>query len=257
MQQRAQGSWQPLAFFSHKLSPTKTRYSSFDRELLAAYLAVRYFRFYLKGRPFTLFTDHKPLVTANSKSGTPFSSRQQRHLSFLSEFTTQFVHLPGTKNVVADALSRPSGEPLPVALATALPSFLLPLPLSYESIAQEQQTCPSIPRLQQLPSLRISSIPLSPTLSLLGDISTPTFRPLIPLSFRKSIFLHVHSLGHPGIWATQRLITAHFLWHGMARDINPLGQAMCSLSNFQNTHPYFPTSRTHSYSIPPFFPHSH
>jgi hypothetical protein len=82
LQQRARGSWQPLAFFSHKLSPTETWYSTFDRELLAAYLAVRHFRFSLEGRPFTLFTDHKPLVTAISKSGTPFSSRQQRHLSF-------------------------------------------------------------------------------------------------------------------------------------------------------------------------------
>jgi hypothetical protein len=60
-----------LAFFSHKLSTAETRYSTFDRKLLAAYLAVCHFRFYLEGRPLTLFTDHKPLVTAISKSSTP------------------------------------------------------------------------------------------------------------------------------------------------------------------------------------------
>jgi hypothetical protein len=36
LQQQTQGSWQPLAFFSKKLSATETRYSTFDRELLAA-----------------------------------------------------------------------------------------------------------------------------------------------------------------------------------------------------------------------------
>jgi hypothetical protein len=119
------------------------------------------------------------MVTAISKAGTPFSSRQQRHLSFLSEFTTNFSHLPGPKNVVADALSRPSSPPMPCTAVSTAPITLFPLPLSYSEIAQEQQRCPTIPLLQALPSLHISSIPLSPTLNLLGDVSTPTFRPLI------------------------------------------------------------------------------
>jgi hypothetical protein len=126
LQQRSRGSWRPLAFFSHKLSPTESRYSTFDTELLAAYLAVRHFRFSLEGRQFTLFTDHKPLVTAISKSGTPSSLRQQRHLSFLSEFTTSFVHLPDSRNVVADALSRPSSTIPSVHLVTTAPTFLFP-----------------------------------------------------------------------------------------------------------------------------------
>ncbi len=40
------------------------RYSTFDRELLAAFSAVRHFRFLLEGRQFRLLTDHKPLVTS-------------------------------------------------------------------------------------------------------------------------------------------------------------------------------------------------
>jgi len=64
LQQRHASGWQPLAFFSKKLSPTESRYSTFDRELLAVYLSVRHFRFLLEGRPFTVFSDHKPLVAA-------------------------------------------------------------------------------------------------------------------------------------------------------------------------------------------------
>ena len=94
LQQKVRGHWQPLAFFSKKLSPTESRYSTFDRELLAVFLSVRHFRFFLEGRPFTLFTDHKPLVSAMFKSSPPWSARQQRQLSFISEFTTSLVHLP-------------------------------------------------------------------------------------------------------------------------------------------------------------------
>jgi hypothetical protein len=48
------------------------RFSTFDRGLLAAFSAVKYFRFFLEGAPFTLFTDHKQLVSAISKAKTPF-----------------------------------------------------------------------------------------------------------------------------------------------------------------------------------------
>ena len=64
LQQRLHGSWSPLAFFSKKLSSNESKYSGFNRELLAAYSSVRHFRFILKAREFTLFTDHKPLTLA-------------------------------------------------------------------------------------------------------------------------------------------------------------------------------------------------
>jgi hypothetical protein len=49
LQQLNGGSWQPLAFYSKKVSGAGTRYSTFDRELLAAFGAVRHFRFLLEG----------------------------------------------------------------------------------------------------------------------------------------------------------------------------------------------------------------
>jgi hypothetical protein len=64
LQQLNGGSWQPLAFYSKKLSGVGTRYSTFDRELLAAFSAVRHFRFLLEGRQFRLLINHKPLVTS-------------------------------------------------------------------------------------------------------------------------------------------------------------------------------------------------
>jgi hypothetical protein len=97
--------WQPLGFFSKKLSKTEVNYSTFDQELLAAVSAIKHFRSRLKGCPFQLWTDHKPLIFALNRVSPLTSGRQQRHLAFISEYTNQQVYVPGTSNVVADALS--------------------------------------------------------------------------------------------------------------------------------------------------------
>ena len=61
-QQRCPGSpWEPLGFFSKKLDSTQINYSAFNRELLAAFSAVRHFRFQVEGCPFQLWMDHRPL----------------------------------------------------------------------------------------------------------------------------------------------------------------------------------------------------
>ena len=53
----------PIAFFSHKLSPTERNYGIGDRELLAVKLALEEWHHWLEGanHPFTVFTDHKNL----------------------------------------------------------------------------------------------------------------------------------------------------------------------------------------------------
>jgi hypothetical protein len=107
LQQKVGNGWKPLAFYSKKLASAEVKYSTFDRELLAAFSTIRHFRFLLEGRQFQLLTDHKPLVAAMTRVSPPQSARQQRHLAYISEFTTDLRHTPGAENVVADALSRP------------------------------------------------------------------------------------------------------------------------------------------------------
>ncbi|KAL1264200.1 hypothetical protein QQF64_004555 [Cirrhinus molitorella] len=82
-EQWAGSAWQPLAFFSRQLRPSEKKYSTFDRELLGLYLAIRHFRSLLEGRPFTAFVDHKPLTFAMAKVAEPWSARQQRQLSYI------------------------------------------------------------------------------------------------------------------------------------------------------------------------------
>ena len=50
--------WEPLEFYSCKLSSTECRYATFGRELLAIYLSIRHFRHRLEGTTFHVLTDH-------------------------------------------------------------------------------------------------------------------------------------------------------------------------------------------------------
>ena len=65
--QRGQNAWQPLAFFSKKLSTPYQKYCPYDRELLAIYEAVKHFRHMLEAQHLVIFTDHKPLTYAFSQ----------------------------------------------------------------------------------------------------------------------------------------------------------------------------------------------
>lgn len=100
------GDWEPLGFFSKKLSPTQQRYSTYDRELLSIYLSLKHFSYILEACNFSIHTDHKPLTYAFMQRSDKAAPRQQRQLSFIAQFTTDIQHISGQENIAADALSR-------------------------------------------------------------------------------------------------------------------------------------------------------
>ena len=114
LEQRGPKGWEPLAYFSKKLSTPQGEWPPFDRELLAAFRAIRHFRHMVEGRQFTLYTDHNSLVPALRKKAEPHTARQTYQLSAISEYTTDLRYIEGKANVVADALSRPNASPIPV-----------------------------------------------------------------------------------------------------------------------------------------------
>ena len=85
LQRRLNGVWTPISFFSHKLHAAEIKlFSTFDKELLAMYLAVKNFRYSIEGRQVTLYTDHLPLTFVYKNISEKWSPRQQRHLCFVS-----------------------------------------------------------------------------------------------------------------------------------------------------------------------------
>ena len=211
LEQLVDDSWQPLAFFSKALRPAEKKYSTFDRELLAVYLAVRHFRYFLEGRDFTVFTDHKPLTFAFAKVSELWSARQQRHLAAISEYTTCVKHIAGKTNLVADALSR--------IVINGVHSF--GQGIDFTAMATAQQDDQEMDTYKTATSgLSLQDIPFGPTdTTLLCDISTGQPRPIVPRSFRKTVFDVVHSLSHPSIRTTQKLITDRYVWKGVRKEV--------------------------------------
>ncbi|CAM1305316.1 Uncharacterised protein r2_g1510 [Pycnogonum litorale] len=209
LQQYIQGEWKPLAFFSKKLSNPETRYSAFDRELLAIYLAVRHFRSFVEGRVFHILTDHKPLTHALRSKGNNRSPRQGRHLSYISEFTHDIRFISGIDNQVADALSR-------FNVASASANFV-----DSQELAAAQDEDETLSQLLKSPSaLNLQKVKddLSGE-SVFCDLSTGIPRPYVPLPQRPIVFAKLHSLSHPGIRATRRMIAKRYVWPSMNKDI--------------------------------------
>ena len=210
LQQYVDGSWTPLSYFSKTLKPAETRYSTFGRELLAVYLAVKHFRHSLEGRHFTIFTDHKALVSAVSSGSSTYSPREIRHLDFICQLTTDVRHVPGKDNVVADTLSR---------TVSMLQSPTPPLD-DFDALAAAQQEDEGLRAfLTTQHGLQVRAVPLASGRTLLCDESTGSIRPLIPDALRRSYFQILHGLSHPGIRATQELIARRVVWPGMNKDV--------------------------------------
>ncbi|GFX43937.1 retrovirus-related Pol polyprotein from transposon opus [Trichonephila clavipes] len=173
---------QPLAFFSRKLTSSEKSYSAYNRELLAIYSAIRHFRYMLEARDFTVFTDHKPLTYAFRQKSDKCSPRQIHQLDFISQFTTNIVHIPRSDNIAADVLSRVS-------------AITFPSQTDYDCIAETQQTDQELHTLIASGTsfeLKKVTFPNSST-EIMCDLSTSTARPYIPKQHRQDVFSAIHN----------------------------------------------------------------
>lgn len=197
----------PLGFFSRRLTPTEQRYSTYDRELLAIYLAVKHFRHMLEGAVCTVYTDHKPLTYAFKQHVDRCSPRQIRHLEFISQFSTDIRYIGGTDNVVADALSRIEEVKLTGAV-------------DLKGLAEDQESDKELlGLLTSNTGLELKKLKVEGDLPhVYCDVSTGSVRIYLTERFRRQVFLQVHSFSHPGNKATARLLKERFIWPKLAAD---------------------------------------
>ena len=194
----------PIAFFSKKLSDLQKTYSTYDRELLGAYLAVLQFKSLIDGHSVTLFSDHKPIISAFYSKSIAKSDRQQRQLSFLSEYVTEVQYIKGHNNIVADCLSRP-------VCATNVDIFDLGNIATAQADDDELQSFKDRLKPYQLNS---------DELVLWCDTSTSSPRPYIPPTSRESIISFLHNLSHPGFKNTAKLVKQRYFWPSIDKEVS-------------------------------------
>ena len=219
LQQLRDHEWEPIAFFSRKLHPAETRYSVFGRELLAIYLTIKHFQYMVDGRLFCVYTDHKPLTHAFNARPDRHNPREIRQLDYISQFTTDIRYVKGEDNVVADALSRPQ-----VGNINAYAC------IDYTQIAEAQESDAELQTLLECKAstgLLLKRVPRLTTDdggTVICDVSHGRTRPFVPASHRRAVFNAIHGLSHPGVRATQRAVTARFVWPGVNNDVRKWAQ---------------------------------
>ena len=209
LQQLIGDVWCPISYFSKKLKPSETRYSTFDRELLAIYLAIKHFRHFIEGREFHVQTDHKPPHICIPARADHHSPRQIRQLDFIVQFTSDIRYIKGSENAAADSLSR--------VVVGAVTSNAI----DFHAMALAQQSDKELSDLQAgTTSLILQAFPLPSTdATLICDTSTGNPRPYVPESFRRRIFDSLHGLAHPGVRASQKLLTTCYVWPRINADV--------------------------------------
>lgn len=209
LQQKVNDTWKPLSFFSKKLSDTQSRYSTYDRELLAIYMAVKHFRRLIEGNEVVVYTDHKPLTYALTKTErTSDTPKRERQLHFISQFCSKIEYIHGRDNIVADALSR---------ITTIDCSSVI----DFNMLAEQQSQDEDLAQLLKQQNLHFIKIPL-PGLKkhIYCENSTQCPRPYLPKSFRETAYKALHELSHPGVRTTRKIITEKYFWPAMNKDVS-------------------------------------
>ncbi|GFX34522.1 transposon Ty3-I Gag-Pol polyprotein [Trichonephila clavipes] len=133
--------------------------------------------------------------------------RQIRYLEFISQFTTDIRYIAGSDNVVADTFSR-------ISQIDLLNSN------DYSRLSEDQSSD------LELQSLMGSATGLELRPMYFAHSDKPfycdeymgTVRPYVTKQFRRQIFNQLHNLSHPGVKATQKLISARFVWKNLNKD---------------------------------------
>ena len=105
-QQDINGDWHPCGYISHTFDITQRNYDIYNRELLGIIRALEAWRHYLKGspHPVTVLSNHKNLTYF--QTAQKLNRRQVRWSLYLWQFNLKLMHVPGTKIIQSDALSR-------------------------------------------------------------------------------------------------------------------------------------------------------
>ena len=160
----------------------------------------------LEGIPFTIITDHQPLVHAFSRIEDAQSARQRHHLAAVSEYNCTICHIPEEENPVADALSRIEIDTVHIGL-------------DCDVLAGAQQKDPKTQAYRtSITNLQWSDVPYNQEgNTILCDIITNSPCPFIPACLFRCVFDLIHGLSHPFGHSMAKPLK-QFIWHSISSD---------------------------------------
>ncbi|XP_065874792.1 uncharacterized protein [Euphorbia lathyris] len=196
----------PIAFFSEKLSGATLNYPTYDKELYALVRALQMWQHYLWPKEFVIHTDHESLK--HLKGQQKLNRRHAKWVEFIETFPYVIKYKQGKENVVADALSR----------RVSLLNVMHAKCLGFEYIKE-----------LYVDDLDFASIYKACELTAFGKFYRHEgylFRDnrlcMPKCSHREFLVREAHGgglMGHFGVAKTLDMISEHFFWPHMKRDV--------------------------------------
>ncbi|GFV09923.1 transposon Tf2-9 polyprotein [Trichonephila clavipes] len=247
------GSERPIAFASRTLSGSEKKYSQIDKEALSIVWAVRKFYLYLKGRRFTLITDHKPLIAIfGSKRGLPVlaATRLLHYALILQSFEFDIIFRKTIEHGNADFLSRlpKTSEELEVKddITIFQMSQIEALPVTSKELRQETskdiELGPLLRALREGKDLqgREAQYTIEDGCIMYGQ------RVCIPRKFRKNVLEELHA-GHLGIVKMKAIARSFVYWKNIDNDIEEAAKNCVDCARYKADPP---KSKVHYWEYP-------
>jgi transposase InsO family protein len=253
------GTFYVIAYGSRQLKEFEKNYPPYTLEMAAASWGMKHFENYLKGKHFTLYTDHKPLISATTRQTKSLNHIQQ----LMTDFDFELKYKEGA-SMPADFLSR-----LPANISSIMTNFVFDvkhkadsmLPVEFQSQAPAPDASVTaispfmtdisakqmeIPELQQI-AYRNKKGSFSPTSPIettrsaqiyadrtfcdrnniwwirLDDSNYPRTALWLPEEFRQEALCSAHGAvwsGHDGPHKTYLRLSASYFWPRMRADID-------------------------------------
>ena len=250
------GSERPVAFASRTLSSSERNYAQLEKEALSLIFGVRKFHQYLYGRPFTLYTDHKPLTTIlGSKAGIPTlaAARLQRWALLLSTYQYTIEYRSTACHANADGLSRlplqSTGEEEDVTAATVFNvAQLESLPVTAEQLRAAtgcDQILGKVLLLTQKGWPTKVNDDLKPYWIRRDEITIESgcllwgVRVLVPKKLQGRVLEELHK-GHPGASRMKSLARSYLWWPGLDTELEHLAKSCIPCQEVKLTPPAAP-----------------
>ena len=216
----------PVAFFSEKLSGAALNYPTYDKELYALVRSLETWQHYLLSKEFVIHTDHETLK--HLRGQTTLKKRHARWLEFVETFPYVIKYKKGKDNVVADALSR--RHTLIVTMEAKI--------MGFEHIKESYAT-----DLDFNEAFRNTEKGAFGPYYQHGGFLFKGKRLCIPKgAMRELLVREAHGgglMGHFGRDKTLSVLTEHFFWPHMKKDVENLcAKCTTCLKTKSRSHPY-------------------